>query len=48
MLFTNVSGTFCGVFRRQALDRGAMVLKVNKVATGHNADDVAETVIMNG
>lgn len=42
------AGTFCGVFRRQALDRGAMLLGVNKVATGHNADDIAETVIMNG
>ncbi|XP_019637863.1 PREDICTED: cytoplasmic tRNA 2-thiolation protein 1-like [Branchiostoma belcheri] len=39
--------TFCGVFRRQALDRGAMMLGVNKIVTGHNADDVAETVIMN-
>ncbi|CAH1240492.1 CTU1 [Branchiostoma lanceolatum] len=39
--------TFCGVFRRQALDRGAMMLRVDKIVTGHNADDVAETVIMN-
>lgn len=39
--------TFCGVFRRQALDRGAMQLGVNKIVTGHNADDIAETVIMN-
>lgn len=39
--------TFCGVFRRQALDRGAEMLGVNKLVTGHNADDVAETVIMN-
>jgi len=39
--------TFCGVFRRQALDRGAMQLEVNKIVTGHNADDIAETVIMN-
>ncbi|KAK2899154.1 hypothetical protein Q8A67_010572 [Cirrhinus molitorella] len=39
--------TFCGVFRRQALDRGAMMLKVDKICTGHNADDVAETVLMN-
>lgn len=39
--------TFCGVFRRQALDRGAMMLGVNKICTGHNADDIAETVIMN-
>ncbi|RXN37050.1 cytoplasmic tRNA 2-thiolation 1 [Labeo rohita] len=26
--------TFCGVFRRQALDRGAMMLKVDKICTG--------------
>ncbi|PON33010.1 2-thiocytidine tRNA biosynthesis protein [Parasponia andersonii] len=39
--------TFCGVFRRQALDRGAAMLKVDKVATGHNADDIAETVLLN-
>ena len=39
--------TFCGVFRRQALDRGAWQLGVNKIATGHNADDIAETVLMN-
>lgn len=39
--------TFCGVFRRQALDRGAAMLKVNKMVTGHNADDIAETVLMN-
>lgn len=39
--------TFCGVFRRQALDRGAKMLNVNVIATGHNADDIAETVIMN-
>ena len=39
--------TYCGVFRRQALDRGAARLGVNHVVTGHNADDVAETVMMN-
>ena len=39
--------TFCGVFRRQALDRGAALLKCDVIATGHNADDVAETVLMN-
>ncbi len=39
--------TFCGVFRRQALDRGAALVEANKICTGHNADDVAETVIMN-
>jgi cytoplasmic tRNA 2-thiolation protein 1 len=39
--------TFCGVFRRQALDRGAQMLKVDSIVTGHNADDIAETVLMN-
>jgi len=39
--------TFCGVFRRQALDRGATLLNANKIVTGHNADDIAETVLMN-
>ena len=39
--------TFCGVFRRQALDRGAAQLGVDQIVTGHNADDIAETVVMN-
>jgi len=39
--------TFCGVFRRQALDRGAVLLGVDKIVTGHNADDIAETVLLN-
>jgi cytoplasmic tRNA 2-thiolation protein 1 len=50
--------TFCGVFRleifdifsffrRQALDRGAVKSGATKVVTGHNADDMAETILMN-
>lgn len=39
--------TYCGVFRRQALDRGAKMLGIDHVVTGHNADDVAETILMN-
>ena len=39
--------TYCGVFRRQALDRGAKLLGIKHVVTGHNADDVAETILMN-
>lgn len=39
--------TFCGVFRRQALDRGAIREGASKIVTGHNADDFAETVLMN-
>ena len=39
--------TYCGVLRRQALERGAVKLGCCKVVTGHNADDIAETVLMN-
>ncbi|KAH0440226.1 pp-loop atpase superfamily [Colletotrichum camelliae] len=39
--------TYCGVFRRQALDRGAKMLSIKHLVTGHNADDVAETILMN-
>jgi cytoplasmic tRNA 2-thiolation protein 1 len=39
--------TFCGVFRRQALDRAATIVGATKLVTGHNADDVAETILMN-
>lgn len=41
------SCTYCGVLRRQALDRGAAKLGIQHVVTGHNADDMAETVLMN-
>ncbi|KAA3676119.1 cytoplasmic tRNA 2-thiolation protein 1, partial [Paragonimus westermani] len=44
---SEIVSTFCGIFRRQALDKGAAMLKANKICTGHNADDVAETVLMN-
>ena len=43
----NNNCTFCGVFRRQALDKGAKLIGANKIVTGHNADDIAETVYMN-
>ena len=29
------------------MDRGAMIIKADKIVTGHNADDIAETVYMN-
>lgn len=35
------------LFLLKALDRGAALLKVDKLATGHNADDMAETVLLN-
>lgn len=43
----NGNCTYCGVFRRQALDKGARMANADKIVTGHNADDMAETVIMN-
>ena len=39
--------TYCGVFRRQSLDKGAKIIGAEKIVTGHNADDIAETVLMN-
>lgn len=45
--FVRLPGTFCGVLRRQALDRGAALLKCSQLVTGHNADDMAETVLLN-
>ncbi len=39
--------TFCGVFRRQAIDRGALKIGADLIFTGHNADDISETVFMN-
>jgi len=39
--------TYCGVMRRHAFDVGAQRIGCVKVATGHNADDVAESVVMN-
>lgn len=35
------------VFVCKALDRGSALLKVDKLVTGHNADDIAETVLLN-
>ena len=39
--------TYCGVFRKHALNRAARNLGVDKIATGHNLDDEAQTVMMN-
>lgn len=47
VLGTKSRCTLCGVLRRQALDRGAVLCKADKLATGHNADDVAETLLLN-
>ncbi len=39
--------TYCGVFRKNALNRVAKRLGADKVATGHNQDDEAQTIMMN-
>ncbi len=41
------SCTYCGVFRRMLLNRKARELGANKLATGHNLDDDAQTVLLN-
>jgi len=37
----------CGVFRRNLLNRKARALGADKLATGHNLDDEAESALMN-
>jgi len=39
--------SYCGVFRRKLLNEAALNLGATKLATGHNADDEAQTVLMN-
>ncbi|KAL7715219.1 ATP-binding domain containing protein [Entamoeba marina] len=39
--------SYCGVLRRQCLEKVAININANVIATGHNGDDVAETVLMN-
>jgi len=39
--------SYCGVLRRRALNTAAKELGADVVATGHNMDDEAQTIIMN-
>ena len=39
--------SYCGVFRRRLLNQTARELKLSKLATGHNLDDVAQAILMN-
>ena len=39
--------TYCGVFRKNALNCAAKRLGATKLATGHNQDDEAQSVMMN-
>jgi len=38
---------YCGVFRRNLLDRAAVAVDADLILTGHNLDDEAETALMN-
>ncbi|KAJ3450418.1 cytoplasmic tRNA 2-thiolation protein [Anaeramoeba flamelloides] len=39
--------THCGIFRRQALEVGAKKISATKIVLGHNANDYAETTLLN-
>jgi len=39
--------SYCGVFRRKALNYAARVVEGDKVATGHNLNDVSQTILLN-
>ncbi|MFW9794108.1 MAG: TIGR00269 family protein [Candidatus Thorarchaeota archaeon] len=39
--------SYCGVFRRRALNEAAQKLNADVIAIGHNLDDEAQTVLMN-
>jgi len=39
--------TYCGVFRRLCLNTKAKEIGVNKLITGHNLDDMAQSILMN-
>jgi len=43
----NLPCSRCGVVRRYLLNKGARELKADKLAMGHNLDDLAQTVLMN-
>ena len=39
--------SYCGVFRRKAINRAAQMIGVTKIATAHNLDDEVQTVLLN-
>lgn len=39
--------TFCGVFRRQLLNKAAEEVNADKIAIGHNLDDEVQSILMN-
>jgi len=41
------SCSYCGVLRRQLLNKKALEIKADKLATGHNLDDECQSIAMN-
>jgi len=39
--------SYCGVLRRRALNEAAVSVGADRLATGHNLDDMAQTVLLN-
>jgi len=39
--------SYCGVFRRFCLNKTAKKLEIDKVVTGHNLDDMSQSILMN-
>ncbi len=39
--------SYCGVFRRLCLNKKSKELGINKLITGHNLDDMAQSILMN-
>lgn len=39
--------SYCGVLRRRALNEAARQVKADRLATGHNLDDMAQSVLLN-
>jgi uncharacterized protein (TIGR00269 family) len=39
--------SYCGVFRRKAINKAALTVGATKIATAHNLDDEVQTVLLN-
>ncbi|HIJ98577.1 TPA: TIGR00269 family protein [archaeon] len=39
--------SYCGVFRRDLLNKAALEVDADKIATGHNLDDEVQSILMN-
>ena len=39
--------SYCGVLRRRALNEAAKLVEADRLATGHNLDDMAQSVLLN-